>query len=69
MKKYFYDQFGKDIDKESKNFKAHAEKTQTEFKKCKHKDAKVINNELRCVCGASWSGPNLEMLIQNLKVV
>jgi len=69
MKKSFYDQFGKSIDKEAKAYKSHAEKTVTEFKVCTHSKVKFINGELRCICGSSWSGPNLEMLREKLQGV
>lgn len=30
--------------------------------RCTHKDAKIINGELRCQCGSAWSGPNIQVL-------
>lgn len=69
MKKSFFDQFGKEIDKEAKNFKSHSEKTPEEFIKCKHTDAKIINGELRCKCGSAWSGGRLDILMEKLGVI
>ena len=34
--------------------------------KCKHKNVTIKNNELRCKCGAAWSGPNIERLYKVL---
>jgi len=33
-----------------------------EFPKCFHSKVSFVNGELRCPCGASWSGPNLNAL-------
>lgn len=41
--------------------------TQVSFPKCNHAKAKFINSELRCPCGAAWSGPNLHDLYKTLK--
>ena len=44
------------------------EKFSTEIKevRCKHKESKIINGELRCPCGACWSGANLDQLLKLL---
>lgn len=38
------------------------ETVELNFKRCSHKDAKIINNELKCKCGVGWTGPNLHHL-------
>lgn len=68
MKKSFFDQFGKEIDKEAKTLKAHAEKTPIESKICDHSKAEMINGELRCPCGTAYSGGNLVELMKLLKI-
>ena len=62
----FYDQFGKEIAEEETTYKAYGEKRNLESKKCNHSKAKVVNNELRCPCGAAWSGPRLQDLLDKL---
>jgi hypothetical protein len=49
-----------------KKHKAYTESTEVKFKHCKHKKSKLINNEIRCGCGASWSGPRIEELFNLL---
>lgn len=43
-------------------YEAVKETVELNFRKCTHKDAKIIDNELKCVCGAAWSGANLDHL-------
>lgn len=40
------------------------ERYTTELKptRCPHKNVKYVHGELRCSCGAAWSGPNLASL-------
>jgi len=54
-----------ELKSEEKNYKAHSEKTTLQFKKCDHKMAKMVRNELRCQCGASWSGPRINELLKH----
>ena len=44
------------------DYEAVKETVELNFKKCSHKEASIINNELRCKCGAAWSGSNLDHL-------
>lgn len=67
FKKSFYDQFGEEIDEEVVNYKAKGEKRRVGFRKCKHKQAKVVDGELRCSCGAAWSGPRIAELLKVIK--
>jgi len=53
-------------DKEAKKFDSFRESKEVNFKRCKHKKAKVVNNELRCPCGSAWSGPRLNELVKAL---
>jgi hypothetical protein len=45
------------------------EKFSVELKenKCPHKDIKLIDNVIRCKCGAAWSGPQIGRLYEALK--
>lgn len=47
---------------ETKEYKAYGESKNVNFKKCLHKDLQIANGELRCQCGASWSGSGLKQL-------
>lgn len=42
---------------------------EVEFTKCKHTGARYENGELRCTCGASWTGARLGELEKILKGV
>jgi len=60
------------FDKEIKRLKKHdinvySDKKNIKLKNCKHKQAKIVGNELRCSCGACWSGPNIESLLEYFK--
>lgn len=57
--------FAKEIKRLDKHdVKVHTEKKNVEFENCNHKQAKIVNNELRCPCGAVWTGPNLIRLFE-----
>lgn len=61
--KYFYKQFGDEIAKETKKYKAYSETKELPQTKCDHfGKVKMINGELRCSCGAGWSGANIDQL-------
>jgi len=65
--KYIFKQHGKQLDKETKEFKAYSEKTDIPLKGCNHKGkVRLENGELRCTCGAGWSGGNIEKLFDLL---
>lgn len=53
-----------DLDKE---YEAVKETTELKFPKCRHKEVRVLENELRCKCGAGWSGPNIDQLYRLMK--
>lgn len=62
------DQNGKPLpplDKEA--FDGEKERIELNFKRCFHKSVDIVNNELRCTCGAGWSGPNIAHLYKLLK--
>ena len=42
-------------------------KTELRFNKCSHKDVQIVGNELRCKCGAGWSGPQINKLYEAFK--
>jgi hypothetical protein len=54
------------LEEDVEKFEAKSFKTDVNFKKCDHSQAKFINGEIRCVCGAAWRGPNLAVLLENL---
>lgn len=49
----------KNLQEDIKYFEAHNESKEIFTSKCAHKKLSIANGELRCVCGASWGGPNL----------
>ena len=67
--KSFFKQHGKAIKKETKKYDAHAEARPVNFRKCRHKQVKVVDGELRCSCGAGWRGPRLVEVFNKLKGV
>jgi hypothetical protein len=46
------------------SFDGVKEKTEVKFNRCSHSKIKFINGELRCKCGAAYSGPNLHKLFK-----
>lgn len=36
--------------------------TEIQIPKCPHKQVKIENNELRCTCGAAWTGTGIHEL-------
>jgi hypothetical protein len=48
--------------KEQKKYEAFSEERELSFARCPHKQAKMVGNELRCPCGASWTGPRIREL-------
>jgi len=65
--KYFFKQFEETLEKDNKKYKAYSEKTELSSKKCDHiNKVKMVGNELRCVCGAAWSGPGISRLFDEL---
>jgi hypothetical protein len=50
-----------DLD-EDKQYDPYCETTKIDLKRCKHKDTKIINGQLRCKCGVGWSGFRLQEL-------
>ncbi|MHA1303090.1 MAG: hypothetical protein ACTSPI_05240 [Candidatus Heimdallarchaeaceae archaeon] len=66
--KYYFKQFKKTIAKDNKKYKTHLEETELDSNKCNHiGKVKLVNGELRCSCGAAWSGPGIERLFDRLK--
>ncbi len=51
------------LEPEAKKYDAFSETKELEFKRCLHKNTKIINGELKCLdCRAAWSGPGLNKL-------
>lgn len=66
--KHYFSQFKKEIDEEIRDFKAYDEKTTMAGSSCTHKGkVKWINGSLRCVCGAAWTGSQLNVLADYFK--
>ena len=66
--KYFYQDHKKDIEEEHKKYKALSETKDLDTTRCDHMGkVSYINGELRCKCGASWSGANLSALYDFFK--
>lgn len=51
-------------------FEALSEKTEIAFQRCKHKQAEYDKDrgEVRCPCGASWTGARLNELLAAFKL-
>lgn len=65
--KSYFNQFDETINKEKEVFKAREEVTTLPDKKCDHQGkVTMVKNELRCKCGAAWSGSNIEALYKLL---
>ena len=61
--KYFFEQFDEQLKEEKEKFKAKSETVDVPIRVCKHKGkVSIIDGELRCKCGAAWSGPEIETL-------
>ena len=60
--KHFFEQFKDEIEEEHREHKTYQEKTKTEDNKCSHSRLRMVGRELRCVCGAFWSGTAEEIL-------
>lgn len=43
-------------------FDGDKQKTEVSFTRCKHDKVSFVNGELRCPCGASWSGADIHKL-------
>ena len=58
----------KSLKEDVKKYEAHAEAKNVEFPKCKHKQAGYDRDkgEIRCSCGAAWTGPRLGELYDAL---
>jgi len=54
------------LEEDVKKFDAKSFKTNVAFSGCDHSQAKFVDGEVRCVCGAAWRGPNLAFLLDNL---
>lgn len=59
--KYFFKDHKELIDKEHEELETYQEKTNLTDDTCKHKEIEVVGHELRCRCGAVWSGTALEI--------
>lgn len=68
--KFIYEQFGEDLEDETKKYKAVGESKKVKFVKCNHKNIKFITDDtgtrLQCSCGVAYKGPRLEELYKAL---
>lgn len=64
--KYIYEEHIKVLEEDVVKYDAVSETREVFGNKCKHKDIKYLNGELRCKCGAAWSGPRLDELYKLL---
>lgn len=60
--KYFFEDKQDLIKEEHELFETHQEAKEYLTERCKHKDVKIVGNILRCKCGSSWGGPQIETL-------
>lgn len=54
------------LDPLPKKLDGYSEETTLEFKKCDHKKATIRNGELRCPCGAAWTGSQIQEMARIL---
>ncbi len=47
-------------------FDGDKQNTEIKFQRCKHKNATFTGSEIRCSCGAAWTGPDLHKLYKLL---
>lgn len=67
--KFYFEQFAKDIKEERKLYDTHQESIEHVKDRCDHKGkVKIVGQYLRCSCGASWGGPQIETLYKLLNV-
>ena len=67
--KYYFEDLKEDIKEQHELYESHQENTEVLKVRCDHKNkVKIINNELRCECGASWGGSQIETLYKLLTV-
>lgn len=67
--KYFFEDKKELIDKEHKLYKTYQENHPVSlgYEKCDHKGkVRIENGLLKCKCGASWGGPEIETLYKLL---
>ena len=61
--KHFFVDNAKEIKEDHKKYETHLENTDLSSDRCTHKGGvEITRGELRCKCGASWSGPQIETL-------
>ena len=60
--KHFFKQFKQEVEEEHKEHKTYQEKTKVEDNKCLHKKTRLVGRELRCSCGAFWSGSASDLI-------
>ena len=56
-----------DTSEEIEKYKAHSESRELDSKRCKHERAEYKDGEVRCVCGAAWSGERIHELLKVLQ--
>ena len=64
--KFFFHHHKDKIKEDVEKYQAKGFKTEVNFKKCDHKQAKIVGQEIRCSCGAAWKGSNLIKLFNLL---
>lgn len=66
MKKYFFEQFKKQIAKENKDLEAHHESVEIKTDRCDHSKCYIEQDKLKCPCGAVWQGPGIDKAYRHL---
>lgn len=56
-----------DTTEDVEKYDALAESKEIDHNVCKHVNARMVGQELRCPCGAGWTGPRLHELLQILQ--
>ena len=61
--KHYFKDFAKKIKSEYKKYETHLEEAKVPSKHCTHYGkVKMVGSDLRCSCGAGWSGPEVQHL-------
>ena len=68
--KHYFQQFKDEIKEEHQKFDTHQDAAEINNDHCNHKGkVKMDKGMLKCICGAGWSGPNLDLLLKHLNCV
>jgi hypothetical protein len=66
--KHYFEEFKEDIKEEHEKYNTHVEIKDIDIQRCNHKGkVRYEGGMVKCICGAAWSGPQIDTLIELLK--